>query len=46
VRDEFIPHDRTLHDNRIITFRRDDDRRVVGFSVAFWRVKSLGFHKQ
>jgi CubicO group peptidase (beta-lactamase class C family) len=46
VCDEFIPHVRTLHDNRIITFRRDGNHRVIGFTIAFWRVKSLTFQKQ
>ena len=46
VSDEFIPHIRTPHDNRIITFRRDSDHRVVGFSIAFWRVKSVDFKKR
>jgi hypothetical protein len=44
--DEFIPHVRTLHDNRILTFRRDEDRRVVGFTIAFWRVKGVSFEKR
>jgi CubicO group peptidase (beta-lactamase class C family) len=46
VRDEFIPHERTLHDNRILTFRRDDAGAVVGFSIAFWRVKGVSFTKE
>jgi hypothetical protein len=46
VSDEFIPHIRAPHDNRIITFRRDSEHQVVGFSIAFWRVKSLTFKKQ
>jgi hypothetical protein len=45
VADEFIPHDRTLHDNRIFSFKGDDSGRVAGFSVAFWRVKGLDFKR-
>jgi CubicO group peptidase (beta-lactamase class C family) len=46
----FVPEmhkfDRTLHDNRIVTFRRDGDHRVVGCTAAFWRIKGLSFRKQ
>jgi CubicO group peptidase (beta-lactamase class C family) len=46
VRDEFIPHDRTLHDNRIITFRRDSQGNIADFSIAFWRVSNVNFQKE
>src|SRR5262249_11885520 len=46
VRDEFTPHVRTSHENRIIRFRRDKDEHIVGFSISFWRVKAVEFKKQ
>jgi CubicO group peptidase (beta-lactamase class C family) len=46
VRDEFIPHVRTLHDNRVLTFRRNDGGRVTGLTAAFWRVPGVDFRKQ
>jgi CubicO group peptidase (beta-lactamase class C family) len=46
VRDEFIPHVRTPHDNRIITFQRNDKGEVIGLSVGFWRVKGVGFARR
>lgn len=46
VADEFIPHDRSLHDNRIVTFRRDAGGRVVGLTTSFWRIKGLDFRKR
>lgn len=46
VRDEFIPHTRTRHDNRIITYLRDADKKVVGLSIEFWRVKGVRFDKK
>jgi hypothetical protein len=44
--DEFIPHVRTLHDNRIIRFRRDANHRIVGLAVSFWRVEDLEFQRR
>jgi hypothetical protein len=46
VRDEFTPHVRTPHENRIITFRRDKNQHVVGFSISFWRVKNIEFKRK
>jgi CubicO group peptidase (beta-lactamase class C family) len=45
VADEFIPHVRTLPDNRIISFQRENGR-VIGFTIAFWRVKDVRFDKR
>ncbi len=39
-------HEAATIDDRIITFRRDSQHRVAGFSIAFWRVKSLEFERQ
>jgi hypothetical protein len=36
----------TPGENRILTFRRDKDKHVVGFSISFWRVKGVEFKKR
>jgi hypothetical protein len=46
VRDEFTPHVRTPDEDRMITFRRDNDNHIMGFSISYWRVKNVEFKKQ
>ena len=45
VQDEFIPGVRQNHDNRIITFSRNEQHQVVGLTVALWRMKGVSFTK-
>jgi CubicO group peptidase (beta-lactamase class C family) len=44
--DEFIPHLRTPDDGRIITFVRDGEKRVTGFTIQLWRIKGMTFEKR
>jgi CubicO group peptidase (beta-lactamase class C family) len=46
VLDEFVPHIRTAHDQRFFRFERDDDDRLTGMSVAFWRIRGVRFEKR
>lgn len=46
VLDEFIPHVRTPHDNRIIRFLRDGNDQIRGFAITFWAVKNLEFTRR
>jgi RNA polymerase sigma factor (sigma-70 family) len=44
--DEFIPYLRTPDDGRIITFVRDGEKRVIGFTIQLWRIKGMHFEKR
>jgi CubicO group peptidase (beta-lactamase class C family) len=41
--DEFIPHERTAHDQRLFRFQRDESGQVSGMVVSFWRIRELPF---
>src|SRR5262249_4306610 len=41
LRDTYIASVRQPDDNRIITFVRDDEKRVTAFTIDLWRVKGL-----
>lgn len=45
IADQFILGRRQAHDNRILTFLRDDQNCVVGMSVRLFRVKGVLFTK-
>jgi hypothetical protein len=44
--DEFLPQLRTPDDGRIITFVRDGEKRVTGFTIQLWRIKEMTFEKR
>jgi CubicO group peptidase (beta-lactamase class C family) len=46
LRDTFIASVRRPDDNRIITFVRDEEKRVTALTIDLWRVKGLRFQKQ
>ena len=46
IRDEFTPHVVRPFDGRIFTFLRDETNKVVGVSVALFRVKGVRFKRR
>ena len=46
LRDTYIASVRRPDDNRIITFVRDEEKRVTALTIDLWRVKGLRFEKQ
>jgi len=44
--DEFVPYLRTPDDGRIITFARDGEKGVIGFTIQLWRIKGMRFEKR
>jgi CubicO group peptidase (beta-lactamase class C family) len=45
VADTFIPHVRTVDDGRIVRFRRDENKAVVGLTIDLGRVDGLKFDR-
>jgi hypothetical protein len=46
VQDEFVPHLRDSVDGRIIRFVRDENNRVAGLTVDYYRVTGVRFDKR
>jgi CubicO group peptidase (beta-lactamase class C family) len=45
IADEFMPKLATPDDGRIITFARDSEQRVTGFTIELWRIKGIPFER-
>ncbi|HIE97621.1 MAG TPA: class C beta-lactamase-related serine hydrolase [Fuerstia sp.] len=46
VQDQFVPGIRQNHDNRVFTFKRNQQNQVTEMFVKLWRVKGVSFAKR